>query len=47
MWHSGPVLGVADGPTEAHKDVVARLLLRDAEPAEDTLFGSQHLPARL
>ena len=33
MWHSGPVLGVADGPTEAHKDVVARLLLRDAEPA--------------
>jgi acyl-CoA dehydrogenase len=47
MWHSGPVLGVADGPTEAHKDVVARILLKDAEPAEDRLFGSQHIPARL
>jgi acyl-CoA dehydrogenase len=47
MWHSGPVLGVADGPTEAHKDVVARLLLKAAEPAGDRLFGSAHLPARL
>jgi acyl-CoA dehydrogenase len=47
MWQSGPVLGVADGPTEAHKDVVARLLLKDAVPAEDRLFGSHHLPARL
>jgi len=47
MWHSGPVLGVADGPTEAHKDVVARLLLKDAVPAQDTLFGSEHIPTRL
>ncbi|NUU24843.1 MAG: acyl-CoA dehydrogenase [Streptomycetaceae bacterium] len=47
MWNAGPVLGVADGPTEAHKDVVARLLLKDAEPAEDTLFGSEHIPTRL
>ncbi|OLT31415.1 acyl-CoA dehydrogenase [Actinomadura sp. CNU-125] len=47
MWNSGPVLGVADGPTESHKDVVARLLLKDAEPADDRLFGSAHLPARI
>ncbi|GAA2401877.1 acyl-CoA dehydrogenase family protein [Actinomadura vinacea] len=47
MWQGGPVLGVADGPTEAHKDVVARLLLKDAVPAEDPLFGSEHIPTRL
>jgi acyl-CoA dehydrogenase len=47
MWQAGPVLGVADGPTEAHKDVVARLLLRDTEPAQDRSFGSQHIPSRL
>ena len=47
MWQSGPVLGVADGPTEAHKDVVAKLLLKDAVPAEDPLFGSEHIPTRL
>jgi acyl-CoA dehydrogenase len=47
MWQSGPVLGVADGPTEAHKDVVARLLLKDAVPAQDPLFGSEHIPTRL
>ena len=47
MWQSGPVLGVADGPTEAHKDVVARLLLKNAVPAEDPLFGSEHIPTRL
>lgn len=47
MWQSGPVLGVADGPTEAHKDVVARLLLKAAAPASDPLFGSEHVPTRL
>ncbi|MGP2442714.1 acyl-CoA dehydrogenase family protein [Streptomyces sp. JW3] len=47
MWQSGPTLAVADGPTEAHQDVVAKLLLRDAVPAEDPLFGSAHLPTRL
>jgi acyl-CoA dehydrogenase len=46
MWQAGPVLGIADGPTEAHKDVVARALLKEQEPAEDTLFGSEHIPAR-
>jgi len=47
MWHSGPVLSVADGPTEAHKDVLARGLIKAAKPAEDTLFGSEHIPTRL
>ncbi|GAA4983626.1 acyl-CoA dehydrogenase family protein [Yinghuangia aomiensis] len=47
MWNAGPVLGIADGPTEVHKDVVAKLLLADAEPAEDRLFGSEHIPTRL
>jgi acyl-CoA dehydrogenase len=44
MWQSGPVLAVADGPTEAHKDVVARILLAEVSPAEDPLFGSSHIP---
>lgn len=47
LWQSGPTLGIADGPTEVHKDVVARLLLQRAEPAEDGLFGSYHVPTRL
>ncbi|GAA3204579.1 acyl-CoA dehydrogenase family protein [Actinocorallia longicatena] len=46
MWQAGPTLGIADGPTEAHKDVVAKLLLRDAVPAQDRLFGSEHIPTR-
>jgi acyl-CoA dehydrogenase len=47
LWQAGPVLGIADGPTEAHKDVVARILLKDQEPARDPLFGSEHIPARI
>jgi acyl-CoA dehydrogenase len=47
MWQGGPVLGIADGPTEAHKDVVARALLKAATPAADKLFGSEHIPARI
>ncbi|GAA0957445.1 acyl-CoA dehydrogenase family protein [Actinocorallia libanotica] len=47
LWQSGPTLGIADGPTETHKDVVARLLLQEAEPAEDRFFGSYHVPTRL
>jgi acyl-CoA dehydrogenase len=46
MWNIGPWLGVADGPTEAHQDVVARLVLRDVEPGEP-MFGSEHVPTRL
>jgi acyl-CoA dehydrogenase len=47
MWQAGPVLGVADGPTEVHKDVVARTLLKGVKPADDPLFGSEHIPTRL
>jgi acyl-CoA dehydrogenase len=47
MWQAGPVLGVADGPTEVHKDVVARALLKGVAPADDPLFGSSHIPTRL
>jgi acyl-CoA dehydrogenase len=36
------VLGLADGPTEVHKVTLARLLLKDREPAPD-LFPSEHL----
>jgi alkylation response protein AidB-like acyl-CoA dehydrogenase len=36
------VLGLADGPTEVHKTVLARLLLKDYQPAPD-FFPSQHL----
>jgi acyl-CoA dehydrogenase len=47
MWQQGPWLGVADGPTEVHKDVVAKALLRDVAQPEDPLFGSEHIPTRL
>ncbi len=36
------VLGLADGPTEVHKTVLARLLLKDYKPAPD-MFPSEHL----
>ena len=36
------VLGLADGPTEVHKVTLARLLLKDVEPAPDR-FPSEHL----
>ncbi len=36
------VLGLADGPTEVHKATLARLLLKDVEPAPD-VFPSEHL----
>lgn len=37
-------MGIVDGPTEVHKQTVARQVLRDYEGV-DTLFPSQHLPA--
>jgi acyl-CoA dehydrogenase len=36
------VLGLADGPTEVHKVTLARLLLKNVEPAPDT-FPSEHI----
>jgi len=45
MLVTGFTVGLADGPTEVHKLVVARELLRDIEPIED-LFPSEHIPRR-
>lgn len=42
----GATLGLADGATEVHKNVVARDLLRAVSPA-DGLFPTEHLPARI
>jgi acyl-CoA dehydrogenase len=36
------VLGLADGPTEVHKVTLARLLLKNVEPAPD-MFPSEHI----
>ncbi|HEY4457332.1 MAG TPA: acyl-CoA dehydrogenase family protein [Pseudonocardiaceae bacterium] len=47
MWQQGPWLSVADGPTEVHKDVVAKALLRDVAQPDDPLFGSEHIPTRV
>ena len=45
MWLAGPILGLADGPTEVHKVTVARQVLRDHR-ATDDLWPSEHLPAK-
>ena len=46
MWMTGPVMGIADGPTEVHKDTIAKTVLKGYEPS-DGLFPSYHLPARI
>ena len=46
MWMGGPIMGIADGPTEVHKDTIAKQVLKDYEPA-DGLFPSQYLPTRI
>ena len=46
MWMSGPVMGIADGPTEVHKDTIAKQILKSYK-ASDGLFPSQHLPSRI
>jgi acyl-CoA dehydrogenase len=43
MLLSGPVLGLADGPTEVHKVTVARQVLRDHRPSDD-LWPTRHRP---
>ncbi|MEU6698449.1 acyl-CoA dehydrogenase family protein [Pseudonocardia sp. NPDC046786] len=45
MMVDAQVMAIADGPTEVHRQTLARQLLRDVEPGEP-LFGSGHLPAR-
>jgi acyl-CoA dehydrogenase len=46
MWLSSPALGIADGPTEVHKDTIAKVVLKQYTPT-DGLFPSEHLPARM
>ncbi|MCW2746423.1 MAG: acyl-CoA dehydrogenase [Mycobacterium sp.] len=43
MLSRAEVLGIADGPTEVHKQTLARQLLRGYSPV-DTPFPSAHLP---
>ena len=43
MWMSGPVMGIADGPTEVHKDTIAKQVLKGYKPSEG-LYPSMHLP---
>jgi acyl-CoA dehydrogenase len=46
MWLIGPILGLADGPTEVHKVTVARQVLRDYRPSDD-LWPTEHRPKKL
>ena len=46
MWLAGPILGLADGPTEVHKVTVARQVLRDYRPSDD-LWPTEHRPRKL
>jgi acyl-CoA dehydrogenase len=46
MLLAGPILGLADGPTEVHKVTVARQVLRDYQ-ASDDLWPSAHRPKTL
>jgi len=46
MWMTGPIMGIADGPSEVHKDTIAKTLLKGYRPA-DGLFPSEHLPTRI
>jgi acyl-CoA dehydrogenase len=46
MMMGGVSLGLADGPTEVHKDNLARKLLKGYRPADDPLFPNGHYPRR-
>ncbi|MDE0118151.1 MAG: acyl-CoA dehydrogenase family protein [bacterium] len=46
MWQYAPIMGIVDGPTEVHKDTVAKQLLKTYKPS-DGLFPSAHLPTRV
>jgi acyl-CoA dehydrogenase len=46
MWMAAPVMGIADGPTEVHKDTIAKTVLKGYR-GSDGLFPSEHLPARI
>jgi acyl-CoA dehydrogenase len=46
MLLAGPILGLADGPTEVHKMTVARQVLRDYRPSDD-LWPTEHRPKKV
>ena len=46
MWQYVPEMGIVDGPTEVHKIVVAKDVLRNVEPS-DSQFPSYHVPTTL
>lgn len=46
MWQYVPEMGIVDGPTEVHKIVVAKDILRDVKPSEG-VFPSYHTPTNL
>ena len=46
MWMMAPTFGVADGPTEVHKDTIAKQVLKDYRPSEG-LFPTEHIPAKI
>lgn len=46
MWMGAPVMGIADGPTEVHKDTIAKQVLKTYQPS-DGLFPTQYLPTRI
>ncbi|WP_024804337.1 acyl-CoA dehydrogenase family protein [Nocardia sp. BMG51109] len=45
MIHGAGVMGLADGPTEVHKATVAKQVLRDHSPTDDT-WPTQWLPRK-
>jgi acyl-CoA dehydrogenase len=45
MWMSVPSLALADGPTEVHKNTVAKASLKKYKPATG-LFPTEHIPTR-
>lgn len=46
MWNVGPILGIADGPTEVHEVTIARQYLKRYKPY-DGLWPREFRPARL
>ena len=44
MWMAAPVMGIADGPTEVHKNTIAKTILKQYKP-HDGLWPSAHIPS--